>query len=93
MYSTAKKMATMSAIVCTLNIFGGFLFCLVTMSLNLSFAVRFSMIMYLATTSVVTLMLTLGLRSICQDLEYEYEDNTKKLRELSDRLSDVEHKV
>ena len=93
MYSTARKMATISAIVCSLNIFGAILFCMVTLSLNITFAVRFSMIMYLATSSIVTMLLTLGLRSICQDLEYEYEDDSRKFRNLDDRLEDVERKV
>ena len=91
MYSTARKIATASAIFCALNIFVGLIFILVTMSLNLAFPIRLSMIMYIVTVSLTTLMLTLSIRSICEDLQYEYENNIKKLHDMNDRLKDIEH--
>ena len=93
MYSTAKKMATAGAIICVLNIIGGILLIMVAVYLEVSFTIRFALIMYVITMTISPLLLTLGLRSLCQDLDYEYESNAKKLKEITTDIANLQNKT
>ena len=93
MYTTAKRMALISTICCAGNLFGLVLLILCANGLNISFALAFSMVIILSTNAAVSLMLTLGLRSLCQDLVYEFENNTKKFNELNQKIKEIEAKI
>lgn len=92
MYSSARKMSTLSAICCAVNIVGIILFLLISASLKLSFAASFAIIMILVSSAAISFMLTLAMRSLCQDLEYEYENMAIKLRELNKKIDDLQYK-
>ena len=86
-------MALLSAIACAGNIVGLLLFLMLSSALEITFALSFAISLFMISTSAITLMLTVGLRSICQDLEYEYEDTFKKYRELNHQIHDIENKI
>lgn len=92
MYSTAKRMSTIGAISCAANIMGLILFVLISASLRLTFAASFAIYTILITNIITSFTLTLGMRSLCQDLDYEYENTTLKFKELNSRLSEIEDK-
>ncbi len=92
MYSTAKRLAATSAIACAASILGLFLFVLCSASLRLSFATAFAIYTVLISSIACLLTLTLSMRSICQDLEYEYENNILKIKELTERIKQLESK-
>lgn len=93
MYSTARRMALLSAIGCAINIVGLLLFLLVSATLTITFAASFAIFMFMISAAAICLMLTLGLRSICQDLEYEYEDTYKKMSEMNKRIHNLENRM
>ena len=92
MYSTAKKMSTISAICCAANIMGLILFVLISASLNLTFAANFAILMFMITGAATNFAVTLGLRSLCQDLDYEYENTTIKFKEINEKIEVLEQK-
>lgn len=90
MYSTARKLSLISAILCAVNIMGVILFFLSSPVLALPFSAGFAIFMILIASVGVSLLLTLSLRSICQDLEYEYEDHIRRSAELAKRIATLE---
>ena len=93
MYSTARRMALISAICCAVNVMGLILYIMTSATLHITFALSFAIIMFMGTSAAISLMLTIGLRSLCQDLEYEFENNTLKLNDLAKQIKDMEHKL
>ena len=92
MYSTARKMSVLTAIFSMIDVVGVILYLLASAALNMNFALSFAIFMMIGSSAVINLMLTVALRSICQDLEYEYENSTTKLAELNKRLNNLENK-
>ena len=92
MYSSAKKMATLSAVACAINFIGLIMFIMMSNALKLSFAMNFALFMVMISGSVISLCLTISMRSICLDLQYEFEDQAKKLREINQKIKEIESK-
>jgi len=92
MYSTARKLSSLSAIACAANIIGLILFLLVSANFSLNFAETFAIFTVLIASAATNLLLTLSLRSICQDLETEFEGTSTKLRDLGEHVKDLENK-
>lgn len=90
MYSTAKRLSLIGAILTVLNIVATILFFLYFPNSGLSFPLIFTAGTYLVTASVTSLLLTICVRSLCVDLEYEFEDNARKFRDLSKKIHDLE---
>ena len=91
MYSTARKMSLLCAILSAVNIMGVFLYLLSSAALSIPFSAGLAIFMILVASAGVSLMLTIALRSICQDLEYEYEDHIRRSSELSKRIEVLEN--
>ena len=92
MYSTARKMSLLTAILSAVDVVGVILYLLASAALNLNFALSFAIFMMIGSSAAINLMLTVALRSICQDLDYEYENTTTKLSELNKRIAELENK-
>lgn len=90
MYSSARKMSNLSAVACAVNLLGIILYLMLSASLGLSFAISFAIIMILVSSAVVNFMVTLSLRSLCQDLETEYEGMSVKLKELNKKIDQLQ---
>lgn len=93
MYATARRMALISAICCAGNILGVILLFMCSAGIGISFAISFSIAIVLGTSAAVNLMITLGLRSLCQDLQYEYEDNFNKFHQVHEKIKEIEKKM
>ena len=94
MYSTAKKLAGISAIACALNILGIIIFALALPSLELTnFPLILGIYLFLITAALISLALTLGMRSLCQDLSYDFESQTKKFHDYNERIKNLENKM
>ena len=92
MYSTARFMSTITAILSAVNVVGFLLFLMASASLNLAFALSFAIFLFMGSSAAINLCLTVALRSLCQDLEYEYEGSAAKLSEMSKKIKEVESK-
>ena len=86
MYSSANKLASFSAICCAITVLGVILFVLAAPALRLAFAASFAIFTLLIGAAAGLFAVTLSLRSLCQDLQYEYENNTNKFKELNDQI-------
>lgn len=93
MYSSARKYSTLSAICCAINIVGLLLYLMMSASLRLTFASKFAIGMILIASALGFLLLTLGLRSLCQDLDSEYENTNMKFRELNKKIKELESRM
>jgi hypothetical protein len=85
-------MSLLTAILSAIDVVGVILYLLASAALNMNFALSFAIFMMIASSAAINLMLTVALRSICQDLEYEYENTTTKLSELNKRIAELENK-
>ena len=90
MYTTAKRISVISIILAAFNILATFLFLLHFPDSGWSFAIIFMTGLFLVTASAMSIMMTIAMRSLTQDLELEYESSSKKLRELSKRMESLE---
>lgn len=93
MYSSANKLASASAIFCAIDILGLILFILAAPALRLSFAASFAIFTILIGASAGLFAITLSLRSLCQDLQYEYENEINKIKELNDQIKLLDSKI
>ena len=93
MYSSAKKFSTISAICCAINFVGLLLYLMMSASLSLTFALSFAIGMILLASSAGFLFVTLGLRSLCQDLDSEYENSCMKFREINKKIKEIEDRL
>ena len=92
MYSSAKRLSAISAIACAVNIMGLIMFAMLSGYLGLNFAMSFTIYMFMISSTVVSLMLTLGLRSLCQGLDYDYENTTMKFKEINKKLDEMSYR-
>lgn len=94
MYSTAKRLAGISAIACALNIFGIIIFAMALPSLEIkNFALILGIYLFMITSAIICLMVTLGMRSMCQDLSYDFESQAKKFHDYNERIKNLENKM
>ena len=93
MYSTARFMSTITAILSVVNVIGLLLYLMASATLNLVFALSFAIILFMGSSAAINICLTVALRSICQDLEYEYEGSAAKLSEMSKKIKNIETRI
>ena len=94
MYSTAKRLAGVSAIACALNIFGIIIFSTALPALELNnFALTLGIYLFMITSALICLCLSLALRSMCQDLSYEFESQTMKFHDYNEKIKNLENKI
>ena len=93
MYSTARRLSTISAIFCAINAMATILFFLYLANCELGFTFIFTAVMYLVSSTIISLLLTISLRDICQDCQTEYEYQTKRLRELNNKIKELENRI
>ena len=94
MYATVKRMASISAILCVLNIFAIIIFIMGANALEIpNYSLKLGMLIYLFSSALISLLLTLALRSLCQSLELDTEGHTRKEREITEKIKDIEKKI
>lgn len=92
MYISAKKFSTLSAIGCAVNIVGLLLYWMMSGSLLIQFALSFAITLFMLSSAGIFLFLTLALRSLCQDLDSEYENTCMKFREINNKIQELEER-
>lgn len=90
MYSTARKLAGLSLILSVVSIVGLVMVCMYFSFLRLEFHWFFALMMFLIAITGIGLFLTISIRNMLQDLEFEYDSNARQLKKLSDRITDLE---
>ena len=89
MYTTARRLASISSILCAVNIMGLIMYILASAGLSENFTMNLAILMYMITTSLVLLLLSIGLRSLCQDLDFQYESQAKRFREIKENIHEI----
>lgn len=91
MYSTAKKLSIFMFIIAIVNIV---FTCLCMMELaNKDFAEQFIKTCYYVTGTAGLILLTVTIRSICSDLELDYETKIRQIREQNKKIAELEEKL
>ena len=98
MYATAKKLSTICAIISALSILGILLLFMgypgLATQLNIdNFPLELGAVIFMGACALINLLLTLALRSICQNLDYEQEGMARKFNELSGKIKEIENKI
>ena len=93
MYSAARKLSVFCIIVVIFNVLGAILTSLFLATQAISFGEYFAIILFIAPTTILTVLLSLGMRSLLQDLDIEVSDRNTKIKTLSDRITTLENKV
>ena len=98
MYSTAKRLSTICAIVSAISFLGILLLFMgypgLANQLNVdNFPLELGAMLFMGASALINLLLTLALRNMCQALEYELEGQAKKFNDLSKKIKDIETKM
>ena len=93
MFSTARKLSALSFILVVANIVGLIMVAMYFVSLRMDFHWMFACLMYLITTTVIGLCLTISIRTFVQDSELESSSNATQIRKLKERIEELERHV
>ena len=93
MYSTARKLSVLCIIVVIFNVLGALLTSLYLSTLPISFGEYLGIMLLIVPTTILTVLISLALRSLVQDLDIEISDRNKKIRDLIDRIASMENKM
>ena len=93
MYSTARKLAGLSLILSVVSIVGLVMVCMFFTFLNLEFQWFFTLMMFLISITGICLFLTISIRNMLQDMEFDYDSNASQLKKLSERITDLEKRL
>lgn len=92
MRSTIRYLSVFCVILSAISLFAAVMLVMALHTTVLTFGMKFSIIVFLFAVALICLLLTLGLRSLCQDLDLEYETTAIKIRDLSKKISELEEK-
>ena len=90
MFSTAKKLSVFGVILCCLNALGAILLLCSLPALDLNFTLIFSIMLYAITAAACTVLLVISLRSLCQDLDLNYENNSQHLHDMQKKIEELD---
>ncbi len=91
MYSTAKKLSIFIFILAIINIVFTVL-CMLELA-NKDFAEAFIKACYYVSGCISLLLLTVATRSMCSDLDLDYEIKARQLREQNKKIAELEEKI
>lgn len=93
MHSTTKGLSVISIILSVINALGTTMFFFYFSAEDLGFAMTFTCSIYLITSTVVSLILSVALFNLCKDLNFESEAKATQANKLSKRIKELENKV
>ena len=93
MFSTARKLGALCFILAVANIVGLIMVTMYFIGQGLGFSWMFAWLMYLITVTVMALLLTISVRSFVQDAELESSSTSIQIKNLKDRIAELEHIV
>lgn len=92
MFTTAKKLSLFSVILAVINMVATAMFFLYFTKSDLGFTMIFTCITYLVTSTVISMFMSISIRTMCQDHEFDYEGTERKIRDLEKKVYELEHK-
>ena len=93
MFSSANKLSVIGIVLGVLNLMIAALLLLYFTSAELGFALTFSAIVYLLTTSVILMLLACGLRGAAQDMMLNDEGYMSRITDLRKRVEYLEKRT
>ncbi len=90
MYSTTRGFATACIVISGFNILMGILLYLYISSLDIPFGAYFSATVYIITTSAILLLFGIALRKLADMLEFDFEDRSRKIKEIKENIKELE---
>ena len=93
MYSTAKLLSIFCVILAVANVVAALMLLLYFTRSNLGFTTVFTAIMYLLSATGILTLLTTALRSLCQDLQSEFDSTSEQIHELKKEIDSLEKKL
>ncbi len=93
MFSTARKLGALCFILAVANILGLIMVTIYFIDQGLGFGWMFAWMMYLITITVIGLLLTISIRSFVQDAELESNSTSIQIKNLKERITDLERIV
>lgn len=93
MYSTARRLSTLCVILAVIHAFMGIALIAYSTGYKLGFGLSFALSAYIITSILGFILLACGLRSLCGDLDLEYENRQRENLALKKRIETLEFKV
>lgn len=90
MYQTAKRLTTISSVLCFGHIFITVMFAFYFPNSGLDMSTIIITSVLLAISCLLLCLLTYGLRSLCDALEFNFIKDTEKIREIENRIHILE---
>lgn len=90
MYSTTRGFGNACIVASGFNIIMGILLYLYVSTLDIPFGAYFSATVYIITTSAILLLLSIALRKLADMMEFDFEDRSRKFKEVKDRIKELE---
>ena len=93
MYTTAKRLSIFCFILAVINIAFTLFYLLLLKQQMLNFTEMFIRCCYLGSSTLVLILLTIATRSICSDLEMEYDSRSRQIKGMEDHIKELESKI
>lgn len=93
MFSTAKTLSIFSVILSAISVISAILLLFCISSLHLGFTVEFCIIVYVIAAVAGSLLMTISLRSLCQDLDLNYENTAQRLHDMQKKINELECQI
>lgn len=93
MYSTAKLLSIFCVILAAANVVAALMLLMYFSRSDLGFTTVFTAIMYLVSATGILVLLTTSLRSLCQDLQSEYDSTSEQIHELKKHVDALEKRL
>ena len=93
MYSTAKLLSIFCVILAVANVVAAIMLLLYFTRNSFDFVTVFTATMYFISATGVLTLLTTALRSLCADLQSEYDSTAEQLHDLKKQITALEKKL
>ncbi len=90
MFSYANRMNAVCIILTAANGIAAFLFTWFLLGSGLGFAIIFTVLLYLLTSTAGLIFLCVNIRILCQDLQLESDTNADRISRLTKRVKELE---
>ncbi len=91
MYSTPRLLSIFCVILCAMGAVGAIMVVMgISTMPTVPFSVVFASAMFLAATVLISLFVTISLRSLCQDLQMNDDVTSQKLQDMKKKLEKLE---
>ena len=93
MFSTPRKLGALSFILAIVNIVGLVMVTMYFINQGMGFSWMFAWLMYLISITLISVLLTVGIRSFVEDSELESNSTALQIKKLTERIEELERIV